>query len=135
MGLFVDDSCPHGLAPMRRGDRHATGIPPARERAMGTHAYTTSSIVRVLIGLAVLWGLIGLSGAGGWARDTEYTRATLRGLEGVWVVVEGLGPDVEQAGLTKQQLQTDVELWLRKAGIPVLTEKVVLEVPGAPWSS
>src|SRR5207245_9680786 len=52
---------------------------------------------------------------------------------GVWVVVEGLGPDVEQAGRTKQQLQTDVELWLRKAEIPVLTEKEVLEVPGAPW--
>ena len=87
---------------------------------MGTHAHTTSSSVRVLIGLAVLWGIIGLSGGSSWAVDSEQSRASMRGIEGVGVVVESLDPEVERAGLTKHQLQTDVELQLRKAGIRVL---------------
>jgi hypothetical protein len=98
---------------------------------MAAYTHTTTRSFRVLIGLAVLWGTIGLSGAGSWAANDEHTRATLRDLEGVQVVVEGLGPDVERAGLTKQQLQTDVELRLRQAGIRVLTKEE--RVPGRPW--
>jgi hypothetical protein len=100
---------------------------------MATHAHTTSSIGRVLLGLAVLWGMIGLAGARSWASDSAAARATLRGLQGVEVVVEALAPDVEQAGLTTPQLHTDVEERLRQAGIPVLTAAESLGVPGHPF--
>jgi hypothetical protein len=100
---------------------------------MAVRAHTMGSIGRVLIGLAVLWGMIGLSGGGSWALDSERTRATLRGVQRVEVVVERLEPDVERAGLTQQQLQIDVELQLRKAGIRVLTQREALAVPGQPY--
>jgi Putative peptidoglycan binding domain len=99
---------------------------------MATHAHTTSNIGRVLVGLAVLWGIIGLALSESDAHDEEFSRVTLRGLAGVYVMVIHLEPDVERAGLTKQQLQTDVELRLRQAGIRVLTQNERLGVPGAP---
>ena len=62
--------------------------------------------------------LLLLASTGAQGLDNENTRATLRGLNGVQVVVEDMmKPDIERDGLTRQQLQTDVELRLRKAGI------------------
>ena len=58
-------------------------------------------------------------------KNGELEKATLRGLPGVNVFVNGLGTDIEQEGLTKEQIQTDVELRLRKAGIRVLTVEEV----------
>src|SRR5213595_3453452 len=89
--------------------------------AMATYVHRSTSIGRLLLGLAVLGGMIGLAGGESWAADTEATRATLRGLRGVGVLVEPLDPDVERAGLTTLQLQTAVEGQLRKAGIPLFT--------------
>ena len=89
----------------------------------------------VLVGLGVLGCLLGLAGRETWAQDNEDTRATLRGVEGVLVFVEDLGDDVEHAGLTRQQIRTDVELRLRKAGIRILTEAERVGMPGAPWLS
>jgi len=66
------------------------------------------------------------------ASDTTYDRESLRGLPGVSVVVEGLGDIGKQAGLTVEQLQTDVELKLRQAGIKVLSKSEVRSTPGAP---
>jgi len=100
---------------------------------MATDAQTTTRICRVLLGLAVLWGSIGFAGGKSWAGDDEHTRATLRGVEGVKVVIEYLKPEVERAGLTVQQLQTDVELRLRQAGIRVLTQAERHGIPGRPW--
>jgi hypothetical protein len=100
---------------------------------MAAYAQTTTRTSRVLIGLTALWGFLGLAGIESWAGDDETTRATLRGIEGVLVAVEDLGSDVEQAGLTRQQLQTDVELRLRHAGIRVLTQAERLGMPGAPY--
>ena len=99
---------------------------------MLAYAHTTAGIYRVLIGLAVLWGIVGLLGVESWALDSERTRATLRGIEGVRVVIEGLESEVERAGLTTQQLQTDVELRLRLAGIRVLTDEESRRTPGQP---
>jgi Putative peptidoglycan binding domain len=100
---------------------------------MGTYTQPTTRICCVLLGLAVLWGIIGLSGRESWADDSERTRATLRGVEGVHVVVGDLRPDIEQAGLTRQQLQTDVEFQLRQAGIPLVTSAERVHVPGQPF--
>jgi hypothetical protein len=62
---------------------------------MAAYTHTTTRICRILLGLAVLWGIIGLSGIRSWALDSEFTRATLRGLEGVGVVIEYFEPEVE----------------------------------------
>jgi len=100
---------------------------------MATHVPTTTRGCHVLIGLAVMGGVIGLSGGRSWAGDSEQEHAMLRGVEGVEVAVENFPPDVERAGLTRQRLQTDVELQLRKAGIRVLTQEERLGMLGAPW--
>ena len=99
---------------------------------MATHAHTASSIGRGLLGLAVLWGLIGLTALASGARDIEATRATLRGLQGVRVSIEPVLPAMERLGLTQQQLQTTTEGQLRQAGIPVLTKPEWLRAPGVP---
>ncbi len=51
--------------------------------------------------------------------DVSESRATLKGVKAVAVLVEKLDPDVEKDGLTRDQLQADVETRLRKAGITV----------------
>jgi Putative peptidoglycan binding domain len=102
----------------------------SREGKMVTQAHITTRIGRVLLGLAVLWGIMGLSGGRSWAHDSDLDRETLRGLQGVEVIVADIKPEVERAGLTQQQLQTDVELQLRKAAIPLLTSAERVQVPG-----
>ena len=55
------------------------------------------------------------------AQDVDQeSRAVLRGLQGCEVVVENLRPEIERGGLTREQLQTDMELKFRMAGIKVL---------------
>jgi len=100
---------------------------------MAPHAHTTTSVCRILLGLAVLWGLIGLPALGRCADDGDFARATLRGLQGVSVLIEDVKPEMAQAGLTTQQLQTDVEGQLRHAGIPVLTKDQAFRLRGAPY--
>jgi hypothetical protein len=55
-----------------------------------------------------------------FAIDSEQTRESLRGIKGVRVVVEDVSADAVRDGLTRDQIQTDVELRLRKAGINVV---------------
>ena len=57
---------------------------------------------------------------------------TLKGLSGVYVGVENLRPEAEQAGLHKDDLVTDAELRLRTAGIKVFTERESDSAPGSP---
>ena len=57
----------------------------------------------------------------------------LRGLKAVYVSVADIIPEVEHLGLTKDQIKTDVQLRLRKAGIRVLTEKEWPATPGMPY--
>ena len=59
-------------------------------------------------------------------------RATLKGLTGVYVVVEDFDDQETRAGFDKRTFQTDVELKLGLAGIKVLSETEYLETPGAP---
>ena len=100
---------------------------------MTPHAHTPRRVCRVLIGLAVLWGIISLPALGSCADDGDLARATLRGLQGVSVLIEDLQLESERAGLTTQQLQTDVEGQLRHAGIPVLTKDHAFRLHGAPY--
>jgi hypothetical protein len=86
---------------------------------------------RILTRLAVIWGIIGLSGICSWA-DNEVQRRSLRALQGVGVYIEKVDPVIEQAGLTRQQLHTDVELRLRKANIPIVPKEHE-RIPGNPY--
>ena len=80
--------------------------------------------------------LLGVSGSG-FAIDSDLTRRTLSGVEGVNVVVEELQPNIqrfaEKVGLQKEQIRTDVETLLRRAGIVVLNYDQWLVTPGRPF--
>jgi hypothetical protein len=66
------------------------------------------------------------------AGDSPYERETLRGLNGISVVVEELSSVSSSAGLSKDQLRTAVELKLRLAGVKVVTDAESISLPGAP---
>ena len=67
------------------------------------------------------------------ASDNENDRRSLKGLKALNVAVEDLKPEVEQGGLNKTSIQSDVELKLRQAGIAVLTKAEMRATPGAPY--
>jgi hypothetical protein len=58
--------------------------------------------------------------------------ASFKDLHGVGIVLEPLSPEVETAGLRQTDIQTDVELKLRLAGIPVLSRDEWTRTSGAP---
>ena len=66
------------------------------------------------------------------AVDNEMTRATLKGLPGVDVLVEVFDEQAKASGFDRRTFQTDVELKLRLAGIKVLMEKEKSATPGKP---
>jgi hypothetical protein len=66
------------------------------------------------------------------ASDSEIDRASLKGLRGVFVLVEDLNPPEEQAGLKTADVQTDVEEKLKAAGIPLLSKTQDIDTPGMP---
>jgi hypothetical protein len=66
------------------------------------------------------------------ASDSEIDRASLKGLKGVFVLVEDLNPPEEQAGLKTADVQTDVEEKLKAAGIPLLSKTQDMDTPGMP---
>ena len=68
-----------------------------------------------------------------FADDDVSSRESLKGLPGVFVIVQDLEPAIEQAGLTKADIQMDVELRLRLAGIPVLSRAEWITTPGGPY--
>lgn len=67
------------------------------------------------------------------AQDDEQTRPTLRGFQGVHVVVEPLSPAIEKSGLSTSQLQKDTESRLQTAGIKVLSKEEFLKTAGKPY--
>jgi len=76
-----------------------------------------------------IWGAVTSSSLA----ESDFQRQSLHGLPGVWVVVEQLSPELEQAGLTRDQAQRDTEEKLRKAGITLLTQEECWQTPGMPW--
>jgi hypothetical protein len=80
-----------------------------------------------LAAVLVLVCFLGMGMRGAFAAERDHL--SLRGLKGVWVMVE---PKPEQDSSTKGQLQTDVELRLRNAGIRVLTREGSLKTKGSP---
>ena len=87
---------------------------------------------RCIVLLVILGALI-LSGLYAHAQDDETTRPTLRGLQGIFVYVEPLDPQIEQSGLIRSQIQTDTESQLKSAGINVLKREDFLKEFGRPY--
>ncbi len=67
------------------------------------------------------------------AQTSEQQQETLRGLSGIAVVVEPLNAEVEQDGLSAQQLQAAVERQLQEAGIRVLSKDEWSTTLGGPY--
>ena len=86
----------------------------------------------LMVGLAMAFSLA-RSNSSVFAADTE--RESLRGLNGVYIFIDDLSPNLERAGLSKNQIQTDVELKLRLAGIKVLTREEWKKEKGVPYIS
>lgn len=59
-------------------------------------------------------------------------RETLRGLQGIGVIVDMVRPEAEQLGLTREALQTDTDLQLRQYGIKVVSFLEMFTTPGVP---
>lgn len=78
----------------------------------------------------VATGLFFVLGSLAFALDDNDARQSLRGLQGVGVLIEKLNPEVEQGGLSKESIQGDVELKLRLAGIRVLSREDVVKARG-----
>ncbi len=55
--------------------------------------------------------------------DSELSRATLKGLTGVEMLIGGFGDDSRRAGFDETAFQTAAELKLRLAGINVFTDE------------
>lgn len=68
-----------------------------------------------------------------FASDNQISRESLRGIEGIYVYAEPLGPDVEKLGLTGDLLQTDVITKLKAAGIKTLSRDEWLNEGGSPY--
>ncbi len=60
-------------------------------------------------------------------------KESLRGLKGLFILVEPLNPEVEKAGVSRGQLKGEVELRLRQAGIRVFNEEQRMEEPDQPY--
>jgi len=94
------------------------------------------TLKRVWIVAAVVWCLAGMCATPVWAEDTDVSRATLAGLQGVHVIVEEMQDNVrkyaKRFGLTQAQVQKDVEERLRRGGIRTVTGDEWLAVPGRP---
>ncbi len=60
-------------------------------------------------------------------------RESLRGLEGVRVIIESDNILVNHQGFTVQQIQADIELRLQVSGIKILTNQEYIKVPGSPY--
>ncbi len=73
------------------------------------------------------------------AEDSEPSRRTLNGLRGLHVIIEDFQSNIlkydrylQKAGLSKVQLQKDVEARLKMAGIRILSRDEWLETVGRP---
>jgi len=71
-----------------------------------------------------------------WAADADITRQTIKGMKAFHVIVEEVQPNVQRyaqkAGITKEQIQKNVENKLKANGIKVLTNDEWLKTPGKP---
>ncbi len=72
----------------------------------------------------------------GYALDSDVTRQTLKGLQGVHVIMEDLQPSIQKyaskTGLAKEDLKADIERRLTEKGIRILSRDEWVRTPGTP---
>jgi len=69
-----------------------------------------------------------------YSASHEIMTKPLKGLTAISVLVEKLNADIkDKTGLTEKQIETDVELKLRMAGIKVVSLGESLNIPGMPY--
>jgi len=101
---------------------------------MTQHAIPLHFLKRsALVVIALAFFCLSLGVAPAESVDNERTRQTLRGLEGVYVVVEDLRLEIEEEGLTRNEIHKMAVETLGAAGVPVLSEDAWQEAPGSPW--
>jgi hypothetical protein len=66
------------------------------------------------------------------AQNSEESRKSLKGVTGFYVSVEQIDHAIQKEGLTTNQIRTDVELRLGRAGIKVFTKEQASQTPGKP---
>ena len=59
-------------------------------------------------------------------------RDNLKGLKGVFMVIDPLSPDLEKRGVSRDELQRRLVVKLREAGIGILSVKNASTTPGQP---
>jgi hypothetical protein len=68
--------------------------------------------------------------------DSDVTRQTLKGIPGVYVIVEEMQPNIQKyaskAGLVKEDLKADIEQRLKGKGIRILSRDAWVKTPGTP---
>jgi hypothetical protein len=77
-------------------------------------------------------GLMAVSHANG-QRNTDATRASLRGLKGVYVSIHYDAPPEAKAGLTEKELRDVIQLRLRANGVHLLTKDEWRTTEGEPY--
>jgi len=82
--------------------------------------------------MAILMALIGFDPSLAHAATPEQ-RESLRGLQGVEVVIEDIKSDAQADGLSQEALRAAVELILRSRGIRVLTPSERSAMPSKPY--
>jgi hypothetical protein len=85
--------------------------------------FTGTVLVALMVAILLLHGI---------SHALTDEQKALVGLKGVQVLVSKIDPQAEHLGLTRNQIQTDVELGLRKGGVKVLTVGDMSEAPGYP---
>ena len=67
------------------------------------------------------------------ARSQPMGRQSLKDLPGVYLIVEELDEIIEENGLSRNEIESDVKKKLQKADIEILSEKEMQKTPGMPW--
>lgn len=98
-------------------------------KTISRHANLKRISLLLICSTCLLLGGLTLNSVLGQGDGQDVSRDSMRGLKGVRVVVEPLGVDAEKAGLEQATLQTDIELKLRQAGVPVLVKDEAFNTP------
>ncbi|NIO20990.1 MAG: hypothetical protein GTN76_09680 [Candidatus Aenigmarchaeota archaeon] len=68
-----------------------------------------------------------------FAQDDDLNRQTLRGIQGVHIVIESLKPEISGDGLAEERLRVKTVKKLQAAGLKVLSETENQMTPGRPY--
>jgi len=90
---------------------------------MKSKRYWISAVMSAMFA-AVVW----VAGASGELTDKQWS---LTGIDALYVFVQGLTEETQKAGLTTEQIQTEVEDKLKQMGIRVVSEEESLRIAGS----